>query len=78
LRAPTLLIVGGADTIVIGLNHEALRRLRCMARLEIVPRAGHLFEEIGALEKVSDLAQKWFTEYLVDTHAQMRTYSSAG
>lgn len=78
LRAPTLLIVGGADTIVIGLNHEALRRLRCIARLEIVPRAGHLFEETGALEKVSDLAQKWFTEYLVDTHAQMRTYSSAG
>lgn len=78
LRAPTLLIVGGADNIVIDLNHEALRRLRCIARLEIVPRAGHLFEESGALEKVSDLAERWFTEYLVDRHAQVPTYSNAG
>jgi putative phosphoribosyl transferase len=77
LRAPTLLIVGGSDTVVIDLNHEALRRLRCIARLEIVPRAGHLFEESGALEKVADLAQRWFTEYLVDRYARMRQYSDA-
>ena len=77
LRAPTLLIVGGFDTVVIDLNHDALRRLRCIARLEIVPRAGHLFEESGALEKVSDLAQQWFTEYLVDTHAGLPHYSVA-
>jgi putative phosphoribosyl transferase len=77
LRAPTLLIVGGSDTVVIDLNHEALRRLRCIARLEIVPRAGHLFEESGALEKVADLARQWFTEYLVDRYARMRQYSDA-
>jgi putative phosphoribosyl transferase len=77
LRAPTLLIVGGSDIVVIDLNHEALRRLRCIARLEIVPRAGHLFEESGALEKVADLARQWFTEYLVDRYARMRQYSDA-
>ena len=71
LRAPTLLIVGGADTVVIGLNHEALHRLHCVARLEIVSRAGHLFEERGALEKVSDLAERWFSEYLVDRYGAM-------
>lgn len=75
LRVPTLFIVGGADTVVIDLNHEALRRLHCIARLEIVPRAGHLFEESGALETVSDLARHWFTEYLVDNYARMRQYS---
>lgn len=77
VQAPTLLIVGGSDTVVIDLNHEALRRLRCIARLEIVLRAGHLFEESGALDRVSDLAQRWFTEYLVDRYARMRQYSDA-
>jgi len=77
LRAPTLLIVGGADTVVMDLNHEALRRLRCIARLEIVPRAGHLFEESGALEKVSGLARQWFREYLADRYARMRQLSGA-
>jgi putative phosphoribosyl transferase len=75
LRVPTLLIVGGADTVVIDLNHEALRRLHCIARLEIIPRAGHLFEESGALQKASDLARQWFTEYLVDRYAGVRQYS---
>jgi len=75
LRAPTLLIVGGFDTVVIDLNHDALRRLRCVCRLEIIPRASHLFEESGALEKVSDLAQQWFREYLVDKHAGVPQYS---
>jgi putative phosphoribosyl transferase len=78
LRAPTLLIVGGADAVVIGLNHKALRRLRCVAGLEIVPGAGHLFEETGALEKVSELAERWFTEYLVDRYAGRLVSSSAG
>jgi putative phosphoribosyl transferase len=78
LRAPTLLIVGGADTVVIGLNHKAFRRLRCVAGLEVVPGAGHLFEETGALEKVSELAERWFTEYLVDRYAGRLVYCSAG
>jgi putative phosphoribosyl transferase len=77
LHAPTLLIVGGFDKVVIDLNREALRRLNCVHRLEIVPRAGHLFEETGALDKVGDLARQWFDEYLVGTHAAMPQYSDA-
>ena len=54
--APTLLIVGGDDDVVISLNREALARLRCEKRLEIVPGATHLFEEPGSLERVAALA----------------------
>lgn len=64
VQAPTLLIVGGADDVVIGLNHEAYDRLRGERRLEIVPGASHLFEEPGALEEVARLAGDWFTGYL--------------
>jgi len=64
VRAPTLLIVGGADPIVIDLNHEAQAQLRCPTELEIVPGAGHLFEEPGTLERVADLAAGWFTRHL--------------
>lgn len=74
VRAPTLLIVGGFDAVVIDLNHAALRRLRCVARLEIVPRAGHLFEEPHALEKVSDLAARWFNEHLVAQRAEAHAW----
>jgi dienelactone hydrolase len=64
VRAPTLLIVGGRDTPVIGLNQEALAQLRVEKRLEIVPGATHLFEEPGALEEVAQLAVRWFQQYL--------------
>ena len=64
VRAPTLLIVGGADTEVMALNHAALGILRCEMRIEIVPRATHLFEEAGALEIVAGLAGAWFLEHL--------------
>lgn len=64
VQAPTLLIVGGADGVVIELNQEAYDTLTCVKRLEIVPRATHLFEEPGALEKVADLAASWFVNYL--------------
>lgn len=62
--APTLLIVGEYDEPVIELNSESQRRLRCAAELKIVPGAGHLFEERGALEEVSRLATSWFRHYL--------------
>jgi dienelactone hydrolase len=65
--APTLLIVGGLDTQVIGLNEDALRRLGAAEkRLEIVPGATHLFEEPGTLEQVSSLSADWFDRYLAD------------
>jgi putative phosphoribosyl transferase len=60
VKAPTLLIVGGADGIVIELNRQAYAQLNCQKSLEIVPRAGHLFEEPGALEQVAALARDWF------------------
>ena len=64
VRAPTLLIVGGADEVVLDLNREALERLTCEKRLVIVRGATHLFEEPGALEQVVDLARLWFLDWL--------------
>jgi len=60
VQAPTLLIVGGNDDVVIELNEQARDRMRCEVKLEIVPGATHLFEEPGALEKVAKLASNWF------------------
>jgi len=64
VAAPTLLIVGGADTQVLTLNRQAARRLAAEHRLEVVPGAGHLFEEPGALDEVAHLAAAWFVTYL--------------
>jgi putative phosphoribosyl transferase len=64
VRAATLLIVGGADDVVLDLNREALAMLRAEKRLEIVPGATHLFEEPGALDGVAALAARWFAEHL--------------
>jgi putative phosphoribosyl transferase len=64
VTAPTLLIVGGEDFPVINLNREALARLRCTKKMEIVPGATHLFEEPGALERVAALAADWFEGHL--------------
>jgi len=64
VEAPTLLIVGGRDALVITLNEQAMERLRVESRLEVVPGAGHLFEEPGALERVAELARDWFQKYL--------------
>ena len=64
VKAPTLLIVGGNDEPVIGMNEEALARMRAVKRLQIVPGASHLFEEPGALEEVARLATGWFARHL--------------
>ncbi len=64
VKAPTLLIVGGADEVVITLNEKAYAQLETIKRLEIVPRASHLFEEEGALETVAKLAAEWFSQNL--------------
>ena len=64
VQAPTLLIVGGNDDIVIELNEQARDRMRCEVKLEIVPAATHLFEEPGTLEQVAQLASDWFVRHL--------------
>ncbi|HBK08343.1 MAG TPA: erythromycin esterase [Acetobacteraceae bacterium] len=64
VTAPTLLIVGGDDHHVIELNRQALAAMTCEKLLRIVPRAGHLFEEPGTLETVTELASAWFEHYL--------------
>jgi len=63
VRAPTLLIVGGDDDIVIGLNRSAMAELNCEAELVIIPGATHLFEEAGALEQVAEMAAGWFENH---------------
>lgn len=65
LSTPTLLIVGGDDLGVIDLNRHALAQMPAGAELEVVPGAGHLFEETGALARVTALACDWFLRYLV-------------
>ena len=64
VKAPTLLIVGGNDFDVIGMNREALEQLRGKKELMIVPGATHLFEEPGTLEEVARLATNWFVQHL--------------
>jgi putative phosphoribosyl transferase len=64
VTAPTLLIVGGDDRPVIGMNEAAMARMTGVVELRIVPGATHLFEEAGALEQVEQLAAEWFGRYL--------------
>lgn len=64
VQAATLLVVGGDDTPVIGMNRQAMRALAGEAKLEIVPGASHLFEESDALERVAALARDWFLMHL--------------
>jgi pimeloyl-ACP methyl ester carboxylesterase len=66
VRAPTLLVVGGADAEVLRLNRQAARQLQCRKRLEVVPGATHLFEEPGALDAVALLAAHWFNAHTVE------------
>jgi putative phosphoribosyl transferase len=68
VKAPTLLIVGGADHGVIELNEEAHKRMQCEKHLAIVAGATHLFEERGTLEQVAQMAASWFTAHMA--HAE--------
>jgi putative phosphoribosyl transferase len=65
VRAATLLIVGERDKVVIDLNRQAAAQMRAHHEIAIVPNAGHLFEEAGALEEVARLAGDWFARYVV-------------
>jgi putative phosphoribosyl transferase len=69
VKAPTLLIVGGADPVVLDLNQQALGLMHCEKLLKLVPSATHLFEEPGAIEKVAELARDWFVEKLRSSSA---------
>lgn len=64
VEAPTLMIVGGDDDVVIELNEMARDQMRCEVKLEIIPGATHLFEESGALEKVAKVASDWFVSHI--------------
>jgi dienelactone hydrolase len=64
VEAPTLAIVGGNDPVVLELNRRTLMRMHCVKALHVIPGAGHLFEETGALEEVAKLARAWFAEEL--------------
>jgi dienelactone hydrolase len=68
VRAPTLLIVGGADPTVLDLNKQAVELLQAEKQLVVIPGATHLFEEPGALEEVARLAAEWFTRHLGGGH----------
>jgi putative phosphoribosyl transferase len=72
VEAPTLLIVGGNDDVVLELNEQARCRLRCTKELVVIPGATHLFPEPGALEKVARLARDWFVRHLVSAPASER------
>lgn len=73
VEAPTLLIVGSEDPVVLDLNVRAARRMHCVTQLHIIPGATHLFEEPGALEQVGAVAGDWFVEHM---HAQKPVSSS--
>jgi putative phosphoribosyl transferase len=75
VRAPTLLIVGSRDEIVLDLNREAARAMRCEHRVTVVPGASHLFEEPGTLAAAARLAREWFTERLANPMAFASTGS---
>jgi putative phosphoribosyl transferase len=64
VRAPTLLIVGGLDDAVLGLNRAAREHLRCPNELRVVSGATHLFEEPGTLAVAAGLARDWFGQHL--------------
>jgi putative phosphoribosyl transferase len=79
VRAPTLLIVGGADPVVVSLNVQALQQLGGLKEMVVVPRATHLFEEPGTLEAVAMHAAGWFGRYLQPAAApQVTAAPSAG
>jgi putative phosphoribosyl transferase len=72
VTAPTLLIVGGLDDVVLRLNRQARSRLRCRSQLIVVPGATHLFEEPGTLQTAAVAARDWFLEHLPGTHTLAR------
>lgn len=73
IRAPTLLVVGGNDKVVLQLNEQAFRWLRCEKHLAIVPKATHLFEEPGTLDEVAKLAKDWFLAHISEPSLEVHS-----
>jgi putative phosphoribosyl transferase len=73
VRAPSLFIVGGSDEQVLELNRLALARMRAPKRLEVIPGAGHLFEEPGALPEVARLAGEWLARHLMEAAKSLKS-----
>ena len=67
MTAPTLLIVGGNDDLVLDLNRQAQAQLHCENQLAVVPGATHLFEEPGTLDAAAGLARDWFIRHLTQS-----------
>ncbi len=78
VRAPTLLIVGGSDDVVLELNREAHSQLSCEKSLLVVPGATHLFEEPGALDQVARAATHWFLRWLAPPEPPRLRTDAAG
>jgi len=70
VRAPTLMIVGGADVAVLGMNREAAARMTAPHEIIVIPGATHLFEEPGALDEVARLAGSWFLDQFTEPHVK--------
>lgn len=77
VKAPTLLIIGEHDDVVIELNDEARRQMTAVVKTVIVPGATHLFEEPGTLEEVAELARDWFARHFEAESARQRIASRA-
>lgn len=69
VKVPVLLIVGGADAVVLDLNKQALRRLDGLGELQVIPGATHLFEEPGALDELARLAGDWLVRHMAGPRA---------
>jgi putative phosphoribosyl transferase len=76
VQAPTLLIVGSRDEVVLELNRQAFARLTCERRLAVVQGASHLFEEPGTLERVAELAGDWLAVHLAGAPARATAASA--
>jgi putative phosphoribosyl transferase len=72
VRAPTRLVVGGDDAVVLELNRDARSHLHCESDLAVVPGATHLFEEPGTLRQAAELARSWFVDHFTDDDAPVR------
>ena len=75
--SPTLLIVGSEDTMVIDLNRQAFTQMKCEKKLELIPKATHLFEEPGTLEQVARLSNQWFNSHLISFKKPPRFHKEA-